>query len=151
MHYNFEEDLKTSDKIEVNVIKKLQEAYPDFKFHTFSGTKAYDCLFSMGGKTYSLEIKADYFAVNTGNMVVEYESWGKPAGIVTTQANFIAYAMMRSLEDFDLYLINTNKNKRMVEEKLYFDTMVGGDIGSNTKLYRFKMDVFEKYATKVGM
>ena len=149
MHYNFAEDLKTSDKIEVNVIKKLQKAYPNFQFHSFSGTKGYDCIFSMDGKTYSLEIKADFFAVNTGNMVVEYESWGKPAGIVTTKANFIAYAMMRSIDDFDLYLINTEKQRKMIADELYFDTMVGGDIGSNTRLYRFKMDLFKEYATEV--
>jgi len=57
--------------------------------------------------------------------------------------------MMRSIDDFDLYLINTKKQKQMIADKLYFDTMVGGDIGSKTKLYRFKMDVFKEYATEV--
>jgi len=149
MFYNFAEDLKTSDKIEVAVIEKLQKAYPDFKFHSFSGTKGYDCIFSLGEKTYTLEIKGDYFAVHTGNMVVEYESWGKPAGITTTTANFIAYAALRSIDDFDLYLINTNKLRKMVDEELYFDTMIGGDIGSKTKLYRFKKDVYTAEAVLV--
>jgi len=142
MFYNFEEDLSISDKVELAVVQRLQKAYPDFTFHSFSNTKEYDCIFSMGGKTYTLEIKSDYFANHTGNMVVEYESWGRPSGISTTTANFIAYAVMRSLGDFDLYIINTIKLRKMIEEGLYFDTMVGGDIGSKTKLYRFKADVY---------
>jgi len=149
MHYNFQEDMDTADKIELAVIKKLQKSYKNFKFHTFSGTKTHDCVFSLDDKTYMLEIKADFFAATTGNIVVEYESWGKPAGIVTTTAHFIAYAVVRSIDDFDLYLINTEKLRRMIEDELYFDQIVGGDIGSNTRLYRFKLNLFKKYAVLV--
>ena len=145
MHYNFEADLDTSDKVEVAVIKKLQKVNPEFKFHGFSGTKGYDATFSVAGKIYTLEIKADWFTKDTGNVVIEYESWGKPSGIATTRAHFWAYAVMQDIENFDIYLINTQKLKQIIEEERYFSKIVGGDPGSSTKMYRFKLEEFKNY------
>jgi hypothetical protein len=150
MNYDFAKDMAVADKIEVAVVQKLQKHYNNFKFCGFSGTKGYDCVFMMGDKTYTLEIKADFFTSYTGNVVIEFESRGKDSGITTSKASFFAYAVMQTEEDFDLYIITTKKLKQMVENKEYFDIVVGGDVGSRTKMYRFKLDHFAKYAKKIG-
>ncbi len=40
-----------------------------------------------------LEIKRDFVAGRTGNIFVEYESYGKPSGIKTTQADYWAFIL----------------------------------------------------------
>ncbi len=149
MHYNFEDDMATADKVEVEVIKRLQNVNPEFIFNGFSGTKGYDATYTVRGKVYHLEIKSDYYTEKTGNVVIEYESWGKPSGIVTSQAHMWAYAVMRTLEDFDVYLINTEKLRQMIREEVYYDKIIGGDPLSNTKMYKFKLEDFKNYCKVV--
>jgi hypothetical protein len=149
MYYNFEQDLAMADKVEVEVIKRLQKVNSEFIFNGFSGTKGYDATFTIANKVYLLEIKSDYYTENTGNVVIEYESRGKASGIATTKAHFWAYAVMRTLEDFDIYLINANKLKELIDNEVYYDKIIGGDPLSNTKMYKFKLEDFKKYCKKV--
>lgn len=149
MYNDFKADIETSDKVEVNVIKKLQNVNPEFIFNGFSGTKGYDATFTIDDKVYTLEIKSDWNTRDTGNMVVEYECRGKESGIATSTAHFWAIAVMYNIDTFDLYLINTKILQRLIKEGVYFDTMVGGDPGSRTKLYRFKLEEFKKHCKVV--
>ena len=145
--YNFKDDLVVAQKIEARVISHLMEKTPEMLFHGFSNYKGYDCHFSLNNKYYKLEIKSDYHATHTGNIVIEFESRGVPSGISTTQANLIAYAVVTT-RGLDIYIITTKKLKALIQEKRYKNITTGGDAGSNTKMYLFSLSVFEKHCKK---
>ena len=45
-----------------------------------------------------------------------------------------------------LYIIMTAVLRDMITNKKYFRTVVGGDVGSNSKNFLFKLDVFTTHA-----
>lgn len=145
---NFEEDLKAGQAIEERVISHMLHLNPDMVFYGFSGTKGYDAHFSVNNIYYKLEIKSDYHTVDTGNIVIEHESRGKPSGITTTQANLWAYAVITK-RGLDIYLIPTQVIKGWIEKQLFEREFSGGDVRSNTRLYLFKADKVLKNIKKL--
>ena len=143
-HYEFHEDLKEAQGIEERVIAHLLSIVPKMQFHGFSGTKGYDAHFTLNNMYYKLEIKSDYSAIDTGNIVIEYASRGKDSGIITTQANLWAYAVITEV-GLDIYLVPTSVIRKWISSSLYERKIIGGDIGSNTKLYLFKLCKVAKY------
>ena len=55
----------------------------------------------------TIEVKRDFLAHRTGNVLVEYESRGKPSGIATTQAKHWAFI----LENETVVIIRTDRLK----------------------------------------
>ena len=97
------------------------------------------------GKNIQIEMKEDFMAWKTGNTVVEYECRGKPSGIKTTRASYFVYSILDKDGNPDKhYLIPKKKLDWMIENRMYKDKVTGGDVGSNTKMYRFKLDIFAK-------
>ena len=47
----------------------------------------------------TVEIKKDYRAWDTGNIAVEYASYGNPSGIAKTEAKFVAYILVDQDQD----------------------------------------------------
>mgnify|MGYP003147832899 FL=1 len=47
----------------------------------------------------TVEIKKDYKAWDTGNIAVEYASYGNPSGIAKTEAKFVAYILVDQDQD----------------------------------------------------
>jgi len=47
----------------------------------------------------TVEIKKDYRAWETGNIAVEYASYGHPSGIAKTEAKFVAYILVDQNQD----------------------------------------------------
>ena len=146
-HYDFNKDLAKAQCIEERVIVHLKKEHSDMDFHGFSHQKGYDCHFSMGGVYYKLEIKSDYHTNHTGNIVIEYESRGYESGITTTQANLLAYAVITP-KGLDIYLFTVKRIRDLIADEAYHAKLVGGDIGSNTRMYVFKLDEIEQYAKK---
>ncbi len=138
-HYDFKEDLKVAQGIEEQIIEYLLDYNKDMVFHGFSNNKGYDAHFSIGDKYYKLEIKSDYFSDETGNIVIEFTSRGKASGIVTTQANLWAYVIITKT-GLKLYILPTTTIKSWIDNREYERIFIGGDIGSNTKMYLFKMN-----------
>ena len=146
MGYNhFETDLALAQGIEERLVVFFDKTYSNFDFHGFVNTKGFDCHFSLGGKYYKLEIKSDYHTFSTGNIVLEYASRGKESGITTTQANMLAYCVVTT-EGLDIYVFSVKKLKELIKDGQYDRIVIGGDPGSNTKMYLFKLDKVVKYA-----
>lgn len=147
-HYNFKEDLKVAQAVEERVITHLLSLNDNMVFHGFSNNKGYDAHFTVDGIYYKLEIKSDYFANDTGNIVIEHSSRGKDSGIATTQANIWAYVIINK-RGLDIYLIPTQIIKKWIEDEQFEREFAGGDVGSNTRLYLFKRDKVLKNIKKL--
>tara|TARA_R110000803_G_scaffold106557_4_gene174645 strand:+ start:581 stop:931 length:351 start_codon:yes stop_codon:yes gene_type:complete len=74
-----------------------------------------------------IEVKKDLKAIKTGNIFVEYFSWGKASGISTSEADFYCFF----ITDGRMFLIETKELKQLC--RVYLGTnrdKLGGD--SNT-------------------
>src|SRR4051812_44330073 len=121
MHYQFHKDLKSAKQVErdfaEHIIEKLQvtnlEFNNDFK---------YDLRFETPKGVFTVEIKHDIRSSSTGNAAVEYECRGKLSGISTTEADFWVYKF-----GSEYYGIKVAELKKLIEAKIYFRKVVGGD------------------------
>ena len=95
-------------------------------------------------KKLSVEVKADYKCISptlkwlptndTGNIFIEYTSWGRDAGILTTKADVYAY-MFGALKPRELWLISVDELKELINNNNFLTTKESGDEGSNTEGY----------------
>ena len=95
-------------------------------------------------KEISVEVKADYKCItpsieglpsnDTGNIFIEYTSWDRPAGLLTTEATIYAY-MYGALKPRQLWLISVDELKKLIEDNDFPTTRDSGDEGSNTEGY----------------
>lgn len=133
------------------VVRKFLESL-GYTFLSKSEEISHDYKFIKNGKECMFEIKTDGAHIRpnketgelyeTGNMVVEYESRGKASGIAATKAEFfITYYPQLN----EIWLIKTEKLKDLIRENK--DTIrktVGGDSGSNTKMFLLNRERFKK-------
>jgi hypothetical protein len=94
MHYNFDLDLKDGEFGEQIVSKILR------------------------GR---IEVKTDYSSHQTGNIVVEVESRGRPSGLSTTEAKFWMFVLYHEKA---IITVPTWKLKRLISGR---ETVMGGD------------------------
>lgn len=73
----------------------------------------------------TLEVKTDFLAEKTGNIAVEYESWGKPSGIAVTKARHWVFVIPNKIALF----VETTRLKE-IARRYYQDGKVvnGGDL-----------------------
>ena len=74
----------------------------------------------------TVELKKDYKAKDTGNVVIEYEYRGQPSGIATTKAKYWAFWLV----GFDtIIIIKTTKLKALAKYYWYQEdhNVIGGD------------------------
>lgn len=73
----------------------------------------------------TIEVKTDFLADKTGNIAVEYESWGKPSGIATTSARHWVFVIPGKIALF----VETTRLKE-IARRFYQDGKVvkGGDL-----------------------
>jgi hypothetical protein len=102
------------------------------------------------GKEVDIEIKEDFSCERTGNVGVEVESWGRPSGLSVSKADFYLYKVHQPDGTKRVYIIRTEKLKKMIEDELYHRIVVGGDPGSNSKNYLFKLKVIMDNFTHLG-
>ncbi len=143
---NFKDDLALANGIEERVMLTLMGYNKDLEFHGFSSTKGYDAHFSIKGKYYKIEIKSDYHTNKTGNIVIEYSSRGKPSGIITTTAHLLAYSAVTP-NGLVIYMFKVLDVRDLVKRKKYKREIIGGDYGSNTKMYIFNLYDIREYYT----
>lgn len=149
-NYDFKKDLQYAQKTEYEIINLLIAKY-GMKYIARCNNNKYDVeMESKDGKRFTFEIKEDFTHARTGNIGVEYESWGRPAGVAVSQADYYIYKVHNADGSCDIYLLKTETLKAMIENKLYWRTITGGDIGSESKNYLFKDFVYAKYAKKIN-
>lgn len=103
---NFPVDLKLSEP-SVALVKGM--LMPHFDNITPNEDYRYDLLAKKGTNELTFEVKWDDELKNTGNLAVEYESWGKPSGIITTQSDYWVFVDSYN----NLYWIETTKLREL--------------------------------------
>src|SRR5689334_5275659 len=113
-NYNFGQDLPIAEVTEKEIAKKLEDFY-GWTVLEFCHTNEYDLkIESFLGKIFTIEIKEDFTCYKTGNIGVEYESWGRPSGIAVSKANFYIYKVHTPLGgEIDYRWIKTKKLKEI--------------------------------------
>jgi hypothetical protein len=146
-NYDFSKDLPIAKKTEQQIADFLVETQ-NMKFigtsDTIRGVRRSDFDIRVAfptGKEVDIEIKEDFSCARTGNVGVECESWGRASGIEISKAHFYLYKVHQPDGTKRVYIIQTSKLKQMIEDELYHRIVVGGDPGSNSKNYLFKLKV----------
>lgn len=142
-NYSFWQDLKQGKLVETIVAKKLAvllgaaivEVNNDYR---------YDFKLARNGVERTYEVKNDLMCGKTGNFALEYECRGKPSGIETTEADYWVYNL-----DDGVYMIPVDALKNLINSKSYFRMVTGGDKGSNTKMFLFKLPFIKAQMIKI--
>lgn len=149
-NYDFSKDLPIAKKTEKQIAEFLVQTQ-NMKFvgtsDTIKGVRRSDFDVRMEfstGKQVDIEIKEDFSCARTGNIGVECESWGRASGIAISKAGFYLYKIHLPDGRKGVYIIQTSKLKQMIEDKLYHRIVVGGDPGSDSKNYLFKLDIVKE-------
>ena len=63
----------------------------------------------------------------TGNICIEYESWGKPSGIKATEADYWFHNLCIGKEVFCTLVFDINSLRKIIENLDYKKSVSGGD------------------------
>ena len=111
-------------------IKEMRKFDVDLEFGQ-QWEKHIDEMFS-GAKTCEIKTERDKWA-STGNICIEIESYGKPSGLTSTEAELWVHNLVKDGELCCSLVFNTNK-LREVMAKMEPYTVMGGDHKAS-KLY----------------
>jgi len=149
-NYDFDKDLPIAQATEKQVANFLVEKAKMTFVHDNDDNK-YDLMMkTQGGKSITIEVKEDFSCQRTGNVGVEFECRGKPSGIEVSQADAYLYKVHEPDGRKGLYVIATKNLKKMIREEQYFRIVCGGDPGSNSMNYLFRLDVVKNNFKKLG-
>jgi hypothetical protein len=141
-HYNFRQDHKIARKTERQIADYLVSK--GYEFIDECNNSDYDIrMKTPSGDVITIEIKEDFSCRKTGNVGLEYHCRGKPSGISVSKADFYLYKVHEPNGEKNMYIIKTSELKEMVENKLWFREVNGGDPGSNSLNYLFKLGVIK--------
>jgi len=142
---NFQKDLKLGQNYEMKFIELMKFK----KYHQPKGYfKYFDIeVYDIPEKVIKYEIKSDRLANKTGNLCIEFECSKKASGIITTQADYYGYFILKENNEFDLYVIPVSVIRDMINKKSYTRIMKGGD-GWKACFYLFKINLFSNYIIK---
>jgi hypothetical protein len=104
-------------------IKELKKFDIDLEFGQV-WEKYIDDMFS-GAKTCEVKTERDRWA-GTGNICIEVESYGKPSGLTSTEAEMWVHNLVKDGELVCSMVFNTDKLREMVDE-IKPRTVMGGD------------------------
>jgi hypothetical protein len=149
-NYDFNKDLPIARKTEEEVAGLLLKNNGDkIKEIIHNDDNKYDLKVVLkNGESITVEVKEDFTCERTSNVGVEYECRGKPSGIATSRADLYMYKIHEPSGTISFYLLDTKDLKTAIREKKYFRQVSGGDAGSDSKNFLFKLDVFKKIGKK---
>lgn len=139
----FEEDLDIGKRLELQVLKMIQQKYP--KAFQISGyCKEYDIF--VPELQIGVEVKSDQKSQHTGNIVIEFEFNGKPSALATTKA---AYWV---IYDGSVYVWFTPENikKCIIQHKLDYYTFKGKGDEHFKKAYLINKQLLYQYALMIN-
>ena len=116
-HNNFIDNLEFGNKAERRTAKLLHATY-NLLTISFNNDHRYDILMHSPrlNKRITFEVKDDTRTKETGNIVVEHESWGKPSGITTTEADYWVFSHHSTY-----HIIETPALKSLISTNSHFD------------------------------
>ena len=98
-----------------------------------------------------IEVKSERCMwMKTGNICIEYESYGKPSGIITTEADFWFHNLCIDDDIFCTFIFDVPKLKQLID-KLDFKKSVSGGDHKASKMWLvnirklFTSDVFKTF------
>jgi hypothetical protein len=142
-NYNFRKDLLIGQETEKEAVELLSQKLKIDKVE-YNQDNKYDFKLTIGKTERTYEVKTDLMCGRTGNFAIEYECRGKPSGIVTTQADYWIYKL-----DDGFYLSPVSTLKNLIDDAKYFRMVTGGDRGSYTKMFLFKLDLVKEQMHKL--
>ena len=75
-----------------------------------------------------LEVKSERgMWMKTGNICIEYESYGKPSGIITTEADFWFHNLCIDDDIFCTFIFDVPKLKQLIDKLDFKKSVSGGD------------------------
>ena len=156
-NYDFTKDFPIAKATEAQMAKYLTEQH-DMTFicrvDDIPGVRLSDfdikMQFNSNKKDVTIEIKEDFSCKRTGNVGVEFECRGKLSGISISKSDLYLYKVHQPNGKIGVYITQTDILKQMIADKRYFRIVNGGDPGSNSMNYLFKLDVFKEYFKLLG-
>ena len=147
-HFDFRKDHKIAVQAEEEVANLLRNANKDkIKNIEFNNDNKYDLKITTNdNKVITVEVKQDFTCAKTGNVGVEFECRGRASGISVSQADLYFFKVHQPSGDIGYYMIETKTLKSMIKNNEYHRIVIGGDVGSNSKNYLFKLDIFRRKA-----
>ena len=138
-HYNFSRDFPEGRQAEEEAKIKIKNMFPGILINENDNiTEDFDISGLYESKEIKFEVKWDKMAEKTGNVAIEYESRGKKSGISVTIADFYIYKIKNKF-----YIFDTSVIKDELFNKMNYDRdVIGGDKGSQTKMYLIKTENF---------
>lgn len=144
-HNDFNENLEFAQKGEEEVARLLSKKFPDLKIKGFNDDKACDIIAIVGGQEVTIEVKEDVRTKDTGNVVIECESRGKPSGIMTTTAQFWVFRV-HLLDGIVNYLFKIKDLKQAIRDRRFHNKRQMPHTDSNNVLYFFRVDTLAEYS-----
>jgi hypothetical protein len=105
------------------------------------------------GKKIEVKSERDVWQ-NTGNIAIEYESYGKPSGIAATEADYWFHNLCIGDDIFATLVFDTDSLRRIIDNLDYKRSVSGGDQNAS-KMYLlnlqklFSSDVIKAYKKDV--
>jgi hypothetical protein len=133
MKVSVAKSIKKNKKIEKEVIEYFNKK--GLNVIKDNEDKNYDFLVEKNGITKKYELKTDYYISknnDSGNMFIEYESWGRCSGICSTKSDWYVYYFYNLKE---MWFIKTNELKFLIINNNIPTKDKCGDELSNTKGY----------------
>lgn len=150
-HYDFGKDFPIAEKTEAQMADFL-EKHAGMEFVEGCNDNRYDLkMKTAGGKEITIEVKEDFTCKQTGNVGVEYECRGKDSGIRVSKADYYLYKVHRPDGKIEVLINNTKDLKGMIRRRLFHRKVVGGDEGSNSKNYLFRLGLFQEEFMSLGL
>ena len=98
-----------------------------------------------------IEVKSERgMWMKTGNICIEYESYGNPSGIITTEADFWFHNLCIDDDIFCTFIFDVPKLKQLIDKLDFKKSVCGGD-NKASKMWLvniqklFTSDVFKTY------
>lgn len=150
-HYNFRQDFNVAKKTEAQIADFMTQV-DNINVINWCNNKDYDFLAVKPDKQtkIAIEVKEDFTCKRTGNVGVEFESWGRKSGIETTKADFYVWKVHAPDNTIRVYEMSVADLRKHIADGQYFRIVVGGDVGSESRNYLFKLDFIEKNSRLVG-
>ena len=95
----------------------------DLEYGTIKEDKISDMLTNK-----KIEVKSERgMWMKTGNICIEYESYGKPSGIITTEADFWFHNLCIEDNIFCTFIFDVPKLKQLIDKLDFKKSVSGGD------------------------
>ena len=136
-----------SEKVGMKPTKKDRKKFDiDLQFGSIREDKIADMLTNK-----KIEVKSERGKwMETGNICIEYQSYGKPSGIEATEADFWFHNLCIGDEIFCTLVFDVPKLKKLVKKLDYLKSVSGGDHNAS-RMYLvniqklFTSDVFKTF------